>query len=400
MSTQTQLYDPLVEKELAGFALRPRGNGREAQISSAVALLADAKAGKIQPYILMEAIAPRTPALLRAIDANYPGIIRFGEAHTTSDFPLLTGDIIDRMLLARYREYPAAWRTFCKISTLNDFRSVRRLATDGLEGQWDDVAEQEEITYGDLAETGYSYAPKKYARGAKISFEALLNDDLGAFDDIPSRLGRGGARTVAKFATSLYIDTTGPHASLYTGGNANIVTSNPALSIAGLQTAMTVLNNMVDADGEPITVEGVILVVPPALEVTARNILNATQLLTTVVGGATNQELVTTNWMSANMTLVVDPYIPIVASASNGATTWALFANPGVSRPALEVGFLRGFQEPVLYQKLANTTRVGGGVDQMAGDFDSMSQEYKGVIAFGGTRLDPKATVASNGSGS
>ena len=89
-----------------------------------------------------------------------------------------------------------------------------------------------------------------------------------------------------------------------------------------------------------------------------------------------------------------------MASSSNGATSWFLFANPATSRPALEVGFLRGYSEPVLYQKLANSMRVGGGIDQAAGDFHTMSQEYKGVIAFGGTRLDPKATVGSEGDGS
>jgi hypothetical protein len=118
----------------------------------------------------------------------------------------------------------------------------------------------------------------------------------------------------------------------------------------------------------------------------------------TNTGGASGQELQVNNWIGGSLSLVVDPYIPIVASSANGATSWFLFASPSVGRPALEVGFVSGFAEPVLYQKQANTMRIGGGVDQMAGDFGTMSQEYKGVLAFGGTRLDVKATVASNGS--
>jgi hypothetical protein len=98
--------------------------------------------------------------------------------------------------------------------------------------------------------------------------------------------------------------------------------------------------------------------------------------------------------------LVVDPYIPIVASTANGQQSWFLFADPSVGRPALEVGFLSGFNEPQLYQKAGNTMRLGGGMDEMAGDFSTMSQEYKGVVAFGGTRLDPKSTVGSNGTNS
>lgn len=381
---------------LAGFQRHQSGRRQQA-VASAAALWADLVTGRAPAYFLAEALAPRTPGVARVIASNYPGIFR--ESMTTSDFPYLTGDVLDRMLLARYREFPAAWRQFAKVATLRDFRTVRRLASDGLEGQWGDVPEQDEIEYGSLSETNYTYAPKKYAKGAKLSFEALMNDDLGAFEDIPNRLGRGGARTVAKFVTGLYIDASGPHASLYTAGNVNIVTSNPVLSIAALQTAWKVLRSMLDSDGEPIMVEAAVLVVPPALEVTARNILNAVQVFLTNTGGASGQEMVGDNWIGSSLTLAVDPYIPIVASSANGSTSWALFAAPSVGRPALEVGFITGFAEPQLYQKLANTVRIGGGVDQVAGDFATMSQEYKGVLAFGGTRLDPKATVASNGSG-
>ncbi|MDI9549463.1 MAG: Mu-like prophage major head subunit gpT family protein [Chloroflexota bacterium] len=390
-------FTPLGENELNGFERHQKA--REAQVASAASLWADLLGGRVPSYYLQEALMPRTPALMHAIEANYPGILRVSEAMTTSDFPYLTGDVLDRMMLARYREFPSPWRQFVKVATLRDFRTVSRFAADGLEGQWDAVAEQAEITYGDLSETRYQYAPQKYAKGAKISFEALMNDDLGAFEDIPDRLGRGGARTVAKFVTGLYVDSTGPHASLYDADNT--VSGNPALTASSLATALGMLRGMVDSEGEPIAVEAAYLVVPPALEITARNILNAATLnLTSLMGGTSGAELLVNNWIGSALSLVVDPYIPIVASSSNGDTSWFLFASPSVGRPALEVGFIRGFAEPQLYQKLANTARVGGAVDQMAGDFQTMSQEYKGVIAFGGTRLDPKATVASEGDGS
>jgi len=387
------------EAELFGFQRR-RQQFREAQVAAATEFIADLLTGRVPSYYLREALTLHTPAVVSSIMGNYPGIIRVSESMTTSDFPNLAGDVLDRMLLARFREWPAAWRRFVKVTTLRDFRAVDRFAVDGLEGQWSSVPEGAEITYGEISETAYSYAPKKYAKGAKLSFELMMNDDLGAFEDIPDRLGRGGARTIAKFATELYVDSTGPHASLYAGGNNNIVTGNPALSVTALHTAYGVLAAQTDEDGEPIVLESVILVVPPALEITARNIVNATQVFMTTAGGASGQEMAVNNWFGSRFEVVVDPYIPIVASSANGNTSWFLFANPSTGRPALEMGFVRGFAEPQLYQKQANTVRVGGGVDQMAGEFGTMSQEYKGVVAFGGTRLDPKATVGSEGDGS
>lgn len=398
MANETTNYTPIEESELVGFRQR-RSLFREAQVASAAEFVADLLTGRVPGYYLQEALTLQTPAVVRSIMSNYPGIIRVSEAMTTSDFPNLTGDVLDRMLLQRYREYPSPWRRFAKVTTLRDFRTVSRLQADGLEGQWSSVPEMAEITYDGLSETEYTYAPKKYAKGAMISFEAMMNDDLGAFEDIPNRLGLGGARTVAKFATQLYVDTNGPHASLYTGGNGNIVTGNPVLSVAALNTAWGILGNMTDADGEPIVIESMILVVPPALEITAKNIVNATQVFMTNTGGASGQEMAVNNWFGSRFEVVVDPYIPIVAATADGNTSWYLFANPSMGA-ALEMGFIRGFAEPQLYQKTANTSRVGGGIDQMAGDFLTMSQEYKGVVAFGGTRLNPKFTVASEGDGS
>lgn len=392
-----EMYDVLAENSLDGFQ-RQRSQARVAQVASAAALWSDLLKGRVPSYFLQEALFPRTPVVARAIEANYPGLFR--ETMTRSDFPLLTGDVIDRMALARYNNFPSPWKQFVQVkNNLRDFRTVRRIAMNGLEGQWSPVPETDEFQYGSLSEAGYTYAPTKYAKGAKISFEALMNDDLDQFMQIPDRLGKGGARTVNKFATGLYVDTSGPHASLYTSGNANIITSNPVLSVTALGTAWNIMRAMRDTDGEPIMVEAAVLVVPPALEVTARNILNAVQVWATVQGGATGQEVHYNNWIGQSLKLAIDPYVPVIAT-SNGNTSWFLFADPNVSRPALEVGFLTGFNEPQLYQKLSNTIRVGGGADQMSGDFMSMSQEYKSVICFGGVRLDAKASVASNGSGS
>lgn len=396
-----EFYDAVQDegRELGGFT-RQRGAPRLQQVASATALWADLLSGRAPSYFLQEALQPRTPAVGRAIEANYPGLFR--ESMTRSDFPLLTGDVLDRMMLARYRTFPSPWRRFMKVTNnLRDFRTVRRVAVDGAEGTWNAQGEDDELEYASMSEDGNTYAPKKYAKGVKISFEALMNDDLDAFSSAPDRLGRGGARTIAKYATGLYVDASGPHASLYTVGNGNIITSNPVLSVAALNTAFGILGTKVDADNEPIYIEEAILVVGPQLRVTANNIMNQLTVDVTNTGGASGQTVRVNNWIIGNLEVVIDPYIPIVASTANGATSWFLFADPNTGRPAAEVGFLTGFGEPQLYQKMSNTIRVGSGAtDQMAGDFSTMSTEYKGVVAFGGTRLDPKATVGSNGSGS
>lgn len=322
------------------------------------------------------------------------------EAMTKSDFPYLFGDVLDRQLLAAYQEFPATYRNYTRVSSVNDFRQVNRFSVYGADQVLGEVGESAEYPEAAVLEnTPYTYTVKKYGRRVAFSWEALINDDLNALKDIPIRLGRAARRSEQKFLTGLYCDSNGPHASFYTTGNKNIVTSNPVLSIEALQTAMKVLGAMVDENSEPIFIDAVELVVPPALEVVAMNILNATQLYVSGGESATNQSIYSANWMKNRVRLNVDPYIPIVAT-SNGLTSWFLFANPSNGRPAMELGFLRGHEQPEVFIKTSDAQRVGGGSDAMNGDFDTDGTVYKVRHVFGGSRMDPRVTVGSKGTGS
>jgi hypothetical protein len=347
----------------------------------------------------------------RFLAAVYKGRIhpsKLREALGTGDFPYLFGDIIDRQLLANYQETPATFRSWCRMAQVADFRTVKRFAINGSEAVLSEVGQQEEYPESKVSDLVYSYAVGKYGRSIPFAWEAMVNDDLDALKDIPARFGKAARRSEEKFATGLMFDASGPHASVYTSGNKNQIkqangaaTDNPALSIAGLQDGITVLVNMKDTEGEPIVVDAVELTVPPALEVVAQNILNATELWLNDAGGSANQQVHTVNWMRNRVHLNVDAYIPIVASSANGSTSWTLTANPGSQRPAFEMGFLRGHPEPEVFMKEPNAVRVGGGgvVNPLDGDFDTDSLRYKVRHVFGGVAEDYRMTVGSNGSG-
>jgi hypothetical protein len=331
----------------------------------------------------------------------------FREAMTTSDFPLLFGDILDRQLLGNYNETPITWPQYVKRATVRDFRQVQRHTIDGAETILEPVAELTEYPEAALTEGRYRYSVNKYGRRMPFSWETMINDDMDALKDVPERFGRAARRSEEKFATGLFVASTGPDATFFSNTNKNLVnvangaaTNNPALSIAALQEAMIVLSKMVDSGGDPIAIEMITLVVPPALQIVAENILNATELWLNEVGGVANQQVHTVNWMRQRTTLAVNYYLPIINTTS-GNTAWYLFASTATSRPALELGFLRGHEEPEVFMKSPNAIRVGGGglVDPMNGDFDTDAIEYKIRHVFGGTQIDPKAAVASKGTG-
>jgi len=322
------------------------------------------------------------------------------EAMSTADFPLLFGDILDRQLLGVYEEWPTIWPMVARRETARDFRTVSRFATDGAEAVLPEVPQGSEYPEAAMSETRYQYAVKKYGRRVPFFWEVFINDDLDGLRSTPERIAKAARMSEEKFVTDLYANATGPDATFFAAGNNNIVTGNPALSVAGLQTAFGVLWAQVDKDGNPIFTGTVRLVVPPGLAVTARNIINATEIRVAAgSGSATTDQLITKNWVAGEVQLVVNPWLPVVETSNRNS--WYLFADPGVGRPAVAVGFLRGNEAPALFVKSSNAMRIGGGglTGAEDGDFDTDGIAYKVRHCFGGVLMEPRAAVASTVAG-
>lgn len=354
----------------------------------------------------------------------------FREALSISDFPNLFGDVIDRAVLANYQETPYTWNMVAKLAEVNDFREVKRFRVDNGTG-FDLDADGKTIKsipmggqYPEdkLTDNVYTYRVQKYGKRMPFFWETFVNDDLNALKDTPARFGRAMRRMEEYFVTSLYANNT----SFYAAGNSNIVVpitgtpytaTNPVLSITALAHAMTIMALQRDKDNQPITIEAVTLVVPPALKVTAQNILNADYFWAndqggTLSGTSSAQRLNVANWARNIVKLAVCYYLPIVDTI-HGQTGWYLFADPNSGRPALEFGKLRGHTTPELFMKLPNSVAIGEGtmgpgmgvipgttnMNPMEGDFDSDSVHYKVRHVFGGTQIDPIMSVYSNGSG-
>jgi Mu-like prophage major head subunit gpT len=372
------------------------------------------------------------------------------EALSISDFPNLFGDIIDRAVIANYRETPYCWNMIANASTVNDFRPVKRFRVDygtkvldavEMGGPYTERKLADNYAAGATGQTSppaspganaagyYGFSLQKYGNRMPFFWETMIDDDLNALKDSPARFGRAARRAEEKFVTQLFANNT----TFFSNANfKNTVVptgpytaTNPPLSITALAQAMTIMSNQRDADGEPIEIEAVVLVVPPALKVTASNILNADYFWANDQGGTTiapeggsgayssGQRLNVANWAKNIVQLAIDYYLPIV-DGTYGQQGWYLFADPKGGRPALEFGRLRGHITPELFMKSPNSIAIGEGnmgpgtgpvigtsmMNPQEGDFDTDAIHYKIRHVFGGTTIDPLMAVYSNGAGS
>ncbi len=352
----------------------------------------------------------RTVKMLKAFQTGHISVTQLQEVMSTSDFPILYGDILDRRLMNQYDETTVSWPSYIGRGTVPDFRASRIISIDGLQGPYAptyDKPELNNVLYDNaVTETGYTTSVTLYEKGYALNWRMLVNRALNFASRFPTFLARGARRTEEYLATQLFVDSGGPDSTFFAAGNANLVTTaygaasnNPALSITGLKDALNVMYNQRDGS-DPIELQGVTLVVPPLLQIAAKEILKALSLELTPATSAAGVRVLTPNWASS-IGLAVNWYLPIVDTSANKHTTWYLFADPNVGRPAAEMTFLEGYEQPSLWQKAPNTQRAGGGgIDPLMGDFEDMSLHYKGIHILGGTLLSPKSAVVSNGSGS
>lgn len=362
--------------------------------------------GKRKDPRYMAALVETVKLVSAAKRGDWRAQYRLREAMSTSDFPLYFGDVIDRSILAAYTSRVPQYENYTNIRTVRDFRTANIFAFDGAQAYLDVVPELTEYPAAALAETRYQITAQKHGRRLPFSWEALLNDDFSLFDQVPALWANLQRKSEERDVARLFVDTSGPHASLYTAGNKNIInvtngaaSNNPVLTIDGIQNGLKVLAKMVDVDGEPIVFESLELVVPLALQATADQIVNTTEFRQIDTG--TNLRIIRGNGIANRLRVSVNPYISTIATIANGNTSWFLFATPAPGeRRALYLARLAGYETPTVFLKEPNQRRVGGGaVSPLEGDFNTDSVEYKIRGVWGTARGDPKTTVASNGSG-
>jgi len=118
------------------------------------------------------------------------GLERSSGEMTTSDFPLLLASTISRTLQREYAAAPQTFDPWITRGTLRDFRTSTRARITELVKDFAKVQESGEYTYNAVGESGETIKLGKYGTIIPISWEALINDDLGAFNRLPTAVAR------------------------------------------------------------------------------------------------------------------------------------------------------------------------------------------------------------------
>lgn len=332
----------------------------------------------------------------------------FEEAEGTSDFPVLFGTILQRTLLAKYQIAKPDWRAYVKTGTVNDFRIAQKIALYGLRAPMPVVSQGGEYKAQKLSDGKFSVSVQKFGSTFQLGWEALINDDLGAFQDCANDLSIAALRLEQQQATALFVGTGGPNSTLFSASGthpidgttfANLDTK--VLSADNLAKTITKMKQQKDADGMPIIISRFHVVTPVNKEFALKQILSKELLIASVLGtsannlvqGSTSENIIASYPITAHTNEFLDTNF----DATNGQYAWYVFADPATDGAAVELDFLRGHESPEIVQRQSLKVSLGGApVSPLEGDFESDSATWRVRHVLGGTQLDPRFAYAQN----
>jgi hypothetical protein len=229
--------------------------------------------------------------------------------HTTSDFPLVLNNVLNKMMLPAYELKSPSYKQLGAQKTFNDFRA-HPFVRPGDFPIPKQVGPGGEYQYGTMGEASESVTALKYGVILGLALETLINDDMGAFQDTARQAGRRAADFEnATFYSICIAPASGLGPSLrdalavYDAGHSNTGSSG-ALSVTLLDEARAKLAAQTSIDGLKLNVSPAILLTSPTSAGLAERLLapQSALLATTVMSDANNWAGKLRPVMDANLT--------------------------------------------------------------------------------------------------
>jgi phage major head subunit gpT-like protein len=310
---------------------------------------------------------------MRGVLQNAFGIKASG--FSSIDIAGILSSTANKFLLEGFTAVEQSWRDIAAIRSVNDFKTVTSYRMTG-DLEYVQLAPNGEIAHGTLADESFTNQAKTYAKMLGISRADIINDDLGALTQVPSRLGRGAGLKLNTVFWTAFLN----NSSFFTSGRGNYQDgAATALSITSLTAAELLFLNQTDPDGKPLSIAPEILLVPNALSTTATSLTRDLELRDTTA----STKYTTGNPHAGKFRPVRSSYLSNSTITGYSAAAWYLLANPA-QLAAIEVCFLNGQQAPTVETADADFNTLG---IQMRGyhDFGVALQEYRAGVKSKGT---------------
>ena len=303
-------------------------------------------------------------------------LIQAASGFSTLSLAGILGNIANKSMLAAYRAVNTTSQAFCATTDVNDFKQVTRYRMTA-SGIFQKVGPDGELKHATLEEESYTNQVDTYGRIIALTRQMIINDDLGAFLQIPRAIGRMSALALEEAVFTLLLAN--PN-SFFSAQNSNYFDgADSALDIDSLTVGEQKFLDRTDSQGKPILITPAILMVPTSLKVTAEQLFKETQINQVP---ANNKPKTAANPHAGKFRPVASPYLSLPAIPGSSTTAWYLFSEPS-DVAVIEIAYLRGRRSPV--------------IESGETDFNTLGMQWRGYFDFGVSPQETRAGVKSKG---
>ncbi len=302
-------------------------------------------------------------------------------AFSSATLPGVLSNIANKMLLEGYNYVEDAWRRIAKVASVNDFKEHSRYRMTG-SFKFEQVGPDGELKHGKLDEQKFGQRADTHGIMFALTRQMIINDDMGAFTDIPRQIGMGAAEAIADAVWGLWLrnPTQSDGNAFFHADHGNYLEgADTALSVDGLTNAEVKFSEQIKPNGKPLGMPANILLVPTALKVAAEMLMKSIQLNETTT---TNKPKPTTNPHVGKFDVVSSVYLANASFTGASSKAWYLLADPN-RLPSIEVAFLNGVDRPT--------------VEKTDADFNSLGILFRGFIDFGVREQDHRGALKLKG---
>lgn len=307
--------------------------------------------------------------------ANAPDNMRAAVGPSTISVTGILSNTANKFLREAFMFVEQEWRKISAIRPVSDFKTITSYSLTG-DNSYDKVAPGGELKHGTLGEETYTNRADSYGKFMGIDRRDIINDDLGAFQRVGNRLGRGGA---LKLNEVFWAEFLADHSTFFPTDGSLLnydAGTDTAFGSDGLATANALWHAKTDPDGKPLGADARILLVPVGHEIAAQRLLRSQTYDYDSNSGIANP------WAS-RFELCMSRYL---SNSSMGggysALAWYLLADPR-DIPVIETVFLNGVEMPTIETVEMDADRLGMAM-RAYWDFGVNKQEYRAGYKFKG----------------
>jgi len=286
----------------------------------------------------------------------------------SSDFPHILANVANKSLMNAYQLAPTTYQQWTKRGNLNDYKPALRAQVSEAP-LLRKVGKGGEYKYVAMSDAGEYIQLEKYGELFSLTREDIINDDLQALTDIPTKFG-AAARITINFAVYSILSKAQNMADgnpLFGAAHANIETavkSAPSKeAFKAAFTAMAKQKGLQKKDAVPLNITPAFWIGPVGLKFDALQLVKST-----VDIGASNA---TVNVFQDLLTVVADAQLDAVDPDAYYFATAPGFID------TIEVGFLNGVDAP--YIETQPGFEVDGITYKVRSEFGVKALDYRGL---------------------